>query len=89
MWPERIRPCLKRSLKMVQKMEIARTQLESLSDDQLLGEGLVARLRDWEVKHRLWVRESELRAMSDRELLGDLVGLLREVEVGRRLELAA
>jgi hypothetical protein len=30
---------------MVQKMEDARTQLEALSDDQLLGEGLVARLR--------------------------------------------
>ncbi len=71
---------------MERTMEIARTQLEALSDDQLLGEGLVARLRDWEVKHRLWARESELRAMSDRELLGDLVPQLREIEIDRRME---
>jgi hypothetical protein len=62
-----------------------RAELEGLSDADLLGDGLVGRLRDWEVRHRLWVKESELRAMSDRELLGDLVELLREVEVDRRL----
>jgi hypothetical protein len=60
-------------------------ELEGLSDADLLGEGLIGRLREWEVRHRLRARESELRAMSDGELLGDLVGLLREEEVERRM----
>jgi hypothetical protein len=62
-----------------------RAELEGLSDADLLGDGLVGRLREWEVRHRLRAKESELRAMSDRELLGDLVGLLREEEVERRM----
>ncbi len=63
-----------------------REQLEAPSNNELLGEGLVARLRDWEIQHRLWAAESGLRGLSDRELLGDLIPQLREIEIDRRLE---